>query len=229
MAGRNRFDGRASASDGAAIPFDRPAKHVGRAAKQVGPAASRRLTCRRKFRSGRMGCSRRFGCGRDLFALFCDIRSLKTLLGISSSPMIKAVLLSLLVAASVHAANIPEPAVGSAEQAIARFQQLRDTELKASLTPSQLRAVLSSQHAWSIDVLLLHHPDYAASHRVDPLEPHGASADPLRFVGSFAAAASTEAPTWCLSYTSGLMGGGVTVYLDAITGKILYLCMIPSE
>ncbi len=152
--------------------------------------------------------------------------------------MIKAFFLLLLLVVPARAQHdTSEWSVKSAEQAIVRFQQVRDAELKTSLKKSQLDIVLSTQDALSLRVELLDHwnyeaspdsLDHGASRQHDPLEHQGA-ADEYRYVGTFTAAASSKNPTWHLSYTIDWMGGGVAVYLDAVTGKVLYLCAIIGE
>ena len=138
--------------------------------------------------------------------------------------MIKSIVLSLLIVASAHAEDAPEMTVQSAEQAVACFQKARDSGLKDSLTERQRDTLISSCQMSGLTVRLLHPADFQ-TYLKDPLA--GEDVPLLRFVGAFAVAASSKNPTWHLDYSE-FNHGHLSVYLDAVTGKLLYVCVVPE-
>ena len=130
--------------------------------------------------------------------------------------MIKIAFIVLLMISPVHAADAPKQVIESAEQASTRFREALDTELKASLTEGQYKFVVHMMEARSHHAYRMHPQTYKQL-----LEQHPVRDDPaMRIFGTFTDAVDCKNDTWGLSYDTGGFGG-LSVILDAVTGKVL--------
>ena len=138
--------------------------------------------------------------------------------------MIRLIILLLFTVASARAEDAPEMMITSAEQAVACFQKARGTELKAVLTERE-QYTLTHLSQMSILFVVLFHPADFQTRLQDPLT--GDDNPQLRLFGTFAAAANSKNPTWHLDYTE-FNHGHLSVYLDGVTGKLLFVCVVPE-
>ena len=140
--------------------------------------------------------------------------------------MLRAIFMLLLTVASGYADDAIEPAIHSAEQAVTRFHEARDAELKTSLTEEQNRTLaIYGESASSLRIEFIDQNDPLRLRGSDPVI--GDSDPSLRFLGKFSDVVSSKNAQWRLTY--GLfMGGQIVVHLDAVTKKILYICHLPE-
>ena len=132
--------------------------------------------------------------------------------------MLKIAFLLLLVVASVHADDPIQPTIRSGEQAIIRFREARDIELKDFLPKDQLELVAGMNSTEGLTTRHYKPSDYGASPSVPkPGEPQGQNV-----LGTMTNVIECKHDTWVLYYSSGY-GGYLLVYLDAVTGKVLHI------
>lgn len=132
-------------------------------------------------------------------------------------------LILFLSAVFVCGAQEPKPAIQSAEQAVLRFREARETDLKTSLSEPDLKFMARLTSATSLVVRKMQPRDYTLPYRDPLILDEGKS----RILGTLAAAAAVKNDTWRLYYGSDI-AASLVVYLDALTGKVLYIHSIPE-
>ena len=125
------------------------------------------------------------------------------------------------------AAAPPQPAITSAEEALERFRLARDGEIKAALSGlpdsvSHYQLVVRYSHAPHLVIRQFVPRDYQPPYReTAPRDGSG-----FHIFGSFEAASKCPNVTWQLDYDSSW--GGLLVYLDAATGRVLCVSSVPE-
>ena len=138
--------------------------------------------------------------------------------------VIQAILILVVSFALACRADEPKPLIQSAEQAILRFREVRDTQLKAALPERAFHALVPG--IGTLDFLTvrpMQPSDYQSPH-ADALT---ASAGTGAIFGSFASVTGAKHGTWRLHYETRNLSG-VLVYLDAVTGDILCIQELPE-
>lgn len=131
--------------------------------------------------------------------------------------MFRSTLILLLTIAVAGIADEPRQLIQTAEQAVVRFREVRDSDLKTLLTELQLKRVVATSNAVYLTVRRMQPRDYKPPYRDDR----------WRIFGTLAAAAECKNDTWILAYDTPT-AGGMMVYLDAVTGKVLYIYNAPE-
>jgi hypothetical protein len=135
--------------------------------------------------------------------------------------MIRVLIILLLGIASGYAADPPKLPIESAEQALSYFREARG-DLLASLSEDRRKFVIHVSTAahgllvkrwWADDKHQLKH---------DPK----LQGDQSPIFGSLAAVENSKTDTWSLYYNAGMQA--FVVYLDSVSGKVLYLYSIPE-
>ena len=145
--------------------------------------------------------------------------------------MIKFIVLSLLIVTSAHAGDAPEMTVQSAEQAVTCFQKARE-ELKSSLSERQRDTLTSACQMSGLRIRLLHpvefqtlHPAYFETYLKDPWPGRTFHCCALLVRSPPLPAARIRHGIWI---TASSITVSLWVYLDAVTGKLLYVCVVPE-
>ena len=134
--------------------------------------------------------------------------------------MIRAAFILILALVVACPADEPVRVIQTAEQAVLRFREARVTQLK---TVARIEHVIGISAAGHLTVKPMQPRDYQPPYR-DLLVSDEAD---LRVFGTLAAAADSKNGTWRLFFDPGRTPGMV-VYLDAVTGKVLYIHFVPE-
>ena len=138
--------------------------------------------------------------------------------------MIRAAIILILSLAAARAADEPKPLIQSAEQAVLRFREVRDTQLKSALSERLFKALVPGIGAAGyLTVRPMQPRDYQPPYSDGIVR----TATKGAIFGTFAAAAETKHDTWRLNYGTASLPG-VVIYLDAVTGDILYINELPE-
>jgi hypothetical protein len=137
--------------------------------------------------------------------------------------MNRAFTILILSVALTYAEDAPKPVIHTAEQALVRFRDARDTELKSSLSEPHRKYVLRVSSADYLTARRMQPRDYKPPYRDHNVQDEAA----WRIFGTISAAEDSKTDTWRISYDTGL-AGGLVIYLDAITGKVLYIHSVPE-
>ncbi|HEX8312254.1 MAG TPA: hypothetical protein VF614_13110 [Chthoniobacteraceae bacterium] len=137
--------------------------------------------------------------------------------------MIRAVLILCFTLSFASNAEEPRPAIKSAEEAILRFRESREAVLKLALPERVFNAIAPVFSAGYVTVQPMRPADYKPPFRSRLV----LDAPSLRIFGSFSAAADSSHPTWRLNYGTASLPG-IAIYLDGVTGDILYIHDIPE-
>jgi hypothetical protein len=137
--------------------------------------------------------------------------------------MTRISLILLLSSIFALASDAARPAIQTAEEAVIRFRDARENELKTSLTEGQREIVARLTGVGYLTVRFMKPGDYKPPYR----DVHFLDDPKYRIFGTFAAARDCKHNTWHLLYDTGSRGA-VVVYLDAITGKVLYIQTVPE-
>ncbi|MEQ1853965.1 MAG: hypothetical protein ABMA01_20530 [Chthoniobacteraceae bacterium] len=137
--------------------------------------------------------------------------------------MTRTSLILLLSGIFAFASDAPKQAIPTAEAAILRFRDARENELKVSLTEKQREIVTRLTSVGYLTVSSMRPGNYQPPYRdVRFLD------DPKYLIfGTFAAAADSKTNTWHLFYDTGSRGA-LVIFLDSITGKVLYIQIVPE-
>ena len=135
--------------------------------------------------------------------------------------MIRVLIILLLAIASARAADPPKLPLTSAEQAVSYFREARENLLATLPEDRRKFVIFVSTTAHSLRVMR-----WSADSNQHLRDDPSLRGDVVPILGSIAAVEGSKTDTWSLYYNAGMTA--FVVYLDAVSGKVLFLHSIPE-